>query len=47
MWGAITNAGCTSLDIDRCETPLQAFSAREATDAIRKSDPKWMERKHQ
>ncbi len=33
-----------ALDIDRCETPLQAFLAGEATDAIRKSDPKWMER---
>jgi len=33
-----------SLDMDSCETPLQAFSARKATDAIRKSDPKWAER---
>jgi len=33
-----------SPDIDRCETPLQAFGKRRATDAIRKSDPRWMER---
>jgi len=33
-----------SLDMDSCETPLQAFSARKATEAIRKSDPKWAER---
>jgi len=33
-----------SLDIDHCETPLQAFGKRRATEAIRKSDPKWMER---
>ncbi len=33
-----------SLDIANCETPLQAFRSREATDAIRKKDPKWMER---
>ena len=33
-----------SLDIDNYETPLQAFSARKATKAIRENDPKWMER---
>ena len=32
-----------SLDIDDGETPLQAFGRRKATEAIRKSDPKWME----
>ncbi len=32
-----------SLDIANCETPLQAFGSKEATNAIRKSDPKWME----
>ena len=33
-----------SLDIDRGETPLLAFRRREATEAIRKSDPEWMEK---
>ncbi len=33
-----------SLDIDNYETPLQAFSVRKATKAIREKDPKWMER---
>jgi len=28
-----------SLDMDSCETPLQAFSARKATDSIGKSGP--------
>ncbi len=32
-----------ALDIDRCGTSMQAFSAREASESIRKSDPKWME----
>ena len=33
-----------SLDIKHAETPRMAFRSREATDAIRKSDPKWMEK---
>ncbi len=33
-----------SLDIKRAETPRMAFRSREATEAIRKSDPKWMEK---
>ena len=33
-----------SLDIDNGEVPLQAFHNRRVPDAIRKSDPKWMER---
>ncbi len=33
-----------SLDIERAETPRMAFRSREATKAIRKSDPKWMEK---
>ena len=33
-----------SLDIDRGETPLLAFRNKKSTEAIRKSDPKWMER---
>ena len=33
-----------SLDIDDCETPLLAFGRRRATGAIRKTNPKWMER---
>ncbi len=32
-----------SLDIDNYETPLRVFCDRKATDAIRKSNPKWME----
>ncbi len=32
-----------SLDIDNYETPLRAFSDREATEAIRKNNPRWME----
>ena len=32
-----------SLDMANRETPLRAFSARKATDAIRKDNPKWME----
>ena len=33
-----------SLDMASGETPLKAFSSRKATEAIRKNDPKWMER---
>ncbi len=33
-----------SLDIDNCETPLMAFRNKKATNAIRKEDPKWMEK---
>ena len=33
-----------SLDIDNGETPLVAFERRRATDAIRKRNPKWMEK---
>ena len=33
-----------SLDIDNYETPLMAFRNKKATDAIRKDDPKWMEK---
>ena len=33
-----------SLDIDHCETPLMAFGNKKTTDAIRKDDPRWMER---
>ena len=32
-----------SLDIYNHETPLRAFSAKKATEAIRANDPKWME----
>ena len=32
-----------ALDIYNYETPLKAFSARKATDAIRKDNPRWME----
>ncbi len=32
------------LDIANRRTPIMAFSAKTATDAIRKSDPRWMER---
>ncbi len=33
-----------SLDIKHAETPRMAFRSREATKAIRKSDPEWMEK---
>ena len=33
-----------SLDIDNGEVPLRAFHNKKVPDAIRKSDPKWMER---
>ncbi len=33
-----------SLDIDNYETPLMAFRNKKATEAIRKEDPKWMEK---
>ena len=33
-----------SLDIDNYETPLMAFRNKKATAAIRKDDPKWMEK---
>ncbi len=33
-----------SLDMGRTETPRMAFRGREATKAIRKSDPEWMEK---
>ena len=33
-----------SLDIKNGQTPLVAFRDKKATEAIRKSDPKWMER---
>ena len=33
-----------SLDMDNCQTPLRAFHDKEATDAIRRTDPEWMER---
>ncbi len=33
-----------SLDMGRAETPMMAFWSREASEAIRKSDPKWMEK---
>ena len=33
-----------SLDIEHCEVPLQAFRNKKVPDAIRKSDPKWMEK---
>ncbi len=33
-----------SLDIDNYETPLMAFRDKRATEAIRKEDPKWMEK---
>lgn len=33
-----------SLDIDNYETPQMAFRNKRATEAIRKNDPKWMER---
>ena len=32
-----------SLDMRNYETPLKAFSARKATEAIRANDPQWME----
>ncbi len=32
------------LDIAHRQTPIMAFSDKTATEAIRKSDPKWMER---
>ena len=32
-----------SLDIRNYETPLKAFSAKRATEAIKENDPKWME----
>ncbi len=32
-----------SLDMHNYETPLKAFSARKATEAIRIKDPQWME----
>ena len=32
-----------SLDMRNYETPLKAFSARKATEAIRVNDPQWME----
>ena len=33
-----------SLDIENCETPLMAFRNKKVPEAIRKSDPKWMEK---
>ena len=33
-----------SLDIDNCEAPRMAFRNKRATEAIRKNDPKWMEK---
>ncbi len=33
-----------ALDIDNYEKPLEAFHNKTATEAIRKSNPKWMER---
>ena len=33
-----------SLDIDNYETPQMAFRNKRATEAIRKNDPKWMEK---
>ncbi len=32
-----------ALDIDNYEKPLEAFRNKTATEAIRKSNPKWME----
>ena len=31
------------MDIANRQTPIMAFSDKTATDAIRKSDPRWME----
>lgn len=32
------------MDIDNYETPQMAFRNKRATEAIRKGDPKWMEK---
>ena len=33
-----------SLDVDKYETPIEAFNKKKAGSAIRKNDSKWMER---